>query len=191
MNSIGVYLGAHCGNNKAFGEAIAVLGKKMAQMRLTLVYGGSSLGLMGQLATEVKENSGTVVGIITRQLIEKEQPLATLDELHIVDSMQERKQLMQTRSDSFIVVPGGLGTLEEAFETWNAIKIGLINKPIGFLNIAGYFDQLFGFIATCEQHGFISNEQTNIPHINSTVPGLLSDLNHAHAVLTHRASAIV
>ena len=191
MKSVGVYLGANSGNNKDFGKEITILGKNLAQMNLTLVYGGSSQGLMGQLATEVKTNGGTVIGVITNQLIEKEQPLTTLDELHIVDSMQERKQFIQKHSDSFIVVPGGLGTLEEAFDTWNAIKIGLIDKPIGFLNINGYFDRLFEFITTCEQYGFISNEQANIPLINATVFGLLSDLNHAHALLKHKAMAIV
>ncbi|WP_234999737.1 TIGR00730 family Rossman fold protein [Legionella quinlivanii] len=102
---------------------------------MTLVYGGSSLGMMGLLANTVKECGGKVVGIITHHLIEQEKPLKCLDELYIVDSMQERKSMMQQISDMFIVMPGGLGTLEEAIETWNAIKIGELTKPIGFLNI--------------------------------------------------------
>ncbi|KTD50489.1 lysine decarboxylase [Legionella quinlivanii] len=90
---------------------------------------------MGLLANTVKECGGKVVGIITHHLIEQEKPLKCLDELYIVDSMQERKSMMQQISDMFIVMPGGLGTLEEAIETWNAIKIGELTKPIGFLNI--------------------------------------------------------
>ena len=191
MKSVGVYLGANSGNHSSFSKEIIVLGKNLAQMNLTLVYGGSSQGLMGQLATEVKKHGGTVIGVITNQLIEKEQPLTNLDELHIVDSMHARKQFIQKNSDSFIVVPGGLGTLEEAFDTWNAIKIGLIDKPIGFLNINGYFNRLFEFITTCAQYEFISNEQANIPLINEKVFELLSDLNHAHALLKHKAMTIV
>ena len=177
MKSIGVYLGAHCGNSSMFSESVTILGKEIAALGLTLIYGGSSLGLMGILATTVKNNGGKVVGVITNQLIDKEKPLSTLDELHIVDSMQERKQLIQQRSDMFIVMPGGLGTLEEAFDTWNAIKIGIFNKPLGFLNIAGYFDELFAFISTSNKSGFISNEQLKIPYINTSVNLLLKNLN--------------
>ena len=176
MKSVGVYLGAQCGNDKIFSETINELAKKIAQRQLTLVYGGSSIGLMGQLATTVQQNGGKVIGVITHQLSEREQVLTSLDELHFVDSIQERKQIMQDKSDAFIVVPGGLGTLEEAFDTWNALKIGLINKPMGFLNIAGYFDKLFEFINTCEKYGFISNEQVNIPRIYADVQELLNDL---------------
>lgn len=176
MKSIGVYLGAHCGNNKVFSESVTLLGKEIAALGLTLVYGGSSLGLMGQLATTVKELGGKVIGVITNQLIEQEKPLSTLDELHVVDSMQERKHILQQKSDLFIVMPGGLGTLEEAFDTWNAIKIGVLNKPIGFVNVAGYFDELFAFISTCEKNGFLFRNQMNIPCIHSNVTLLLAEL---------------
>src|SRR3990167_3937848 len=177
MKSIGVYLGANCGNNNVFKESVILLGQEIAALGLTLIYGGSSLGLMGILATTIKNHGGKVVGVITEQLIDKEKPLSTLDELHIVNSMQERKQLIQQRSDMFIVMPGGLGTLEEAFDTWNAIKIGIFNKPLGFLNIEGYFDELFAFISTSNKNGFISDDQLKIPYINISVNLLLKNLN--------------
>lgn len=176
MKSICVYLGANCGTNIAFSEAVILLGKEIADSGSTLIYGGSSLGLMGLLANTVKDQSGRVVGIITNQLIEKEKPLTTLDELHIVDSMQERKRMMQELADVFIVMPGGLGTLEEAFETWNAIKIGIIDKPIGFLNTLGFFDKLFAFADTCEKNGFVSATHRHIPKVNEDVTLLLEDL---------------
>lgn len=176
MTAVCVYLGANFGNNPQFSETTVLLGKELADMGFTLIYGGSSLGMMGLLATTVKERGGKAVGIITKQLIEREKPLDLLDELHIVDTMQERKRMMQERSDIFIVMPGGLGTLEEAFETWNAIKIGELKKSIGFLNVNGYFDGLFSFIGSCEQNGLLLKKDGDIPIVQPTVPSLLAQM---------------
>lgn len=176
MKTVCVYLGANSGNSNQLSEAVVLLAKELADMGLTLVYGGSSFGLMGLLATTVKEHGGKAIGIITRHLIEKEKPLDLLDELHIVDTMQERKRMMQQLADIFIVMPGGLGTLEEAFETWNAIKIGEIKKSIGFLNINGYFDGLFSFIGTCEQNGLVLKKDSDIPVVNPGVQSLLAQM---------------
>ena len=179
MKSICVYLGANAGSDIAFSEAVILLAKEIAESGATLIYGGSSLGLMGLLANTVKEQGGKIIGIITKQLLENEKPLSTLDELCIVDSMQERKRLMQERADIFVVMPGGLGTLEEAFETWNAIKIGIINKPIGFLNTLGFFDELFAFVKTCEKSGFVSEQHLQIPKVNPDIKLLLNSLGIA------------
>ena len=176
MTTVCVYLGANSGNNDQFSEATVLLAKELADMGFTLVYGGSSLGMMGLLATSVKERGGKVVGIITKQLIEREKPLDLLDELHIVDTMQERKRMMQQLADIFIVMPGGLGTLEEAFETWNAIKIGELKKNIGFLNINGYFDGLFSFIGSCEQNGLLLKKDGDIPIVQPSVQSLLAKM---------------
>lgn len=176
MKSVCVYLGANFGKNEAFKVAVVKLGNEIADMGLTLVYGGSSLGMMGLLATTVKESGGKAIGVITRHLIEKEKPLEILDELHIVESMQERKKMMQILADAFIVMPGGIGTLEEAIETWNAIKIGEIDKKIGFLNVDGFFDGLFSFVSNCQKNGFLTEEQESIPQVNSSVCALLNAL---------------
>ncbi|WP_408606871.1 LOG family protein [Legionella clemsonensis] len=176
MKSIGVYLGAKFGNSTLFKEVVIQLGNQIAHSNIRLVYGGSSLGLMGLLATSVTNLGGKVTGVIPENLIALEKPLASLDELVITKTMQERKMLMQQKADAFIVMPGGLGTLEEAFDTWNAIKIGVFNKPFGFLNINGYFDGLFSFIANAEKHGFVSNTQAQIPIINACPLLLLSEL---------------
>lgn len=172
MKTVCVYLGASFGNNKAFEQATIRLAHEIVDMDFTLLYGGSSLGMMGLLATTVKELGGKAIGVTTTHLLDQEKPLEILDELHIVDSMQERKKMLQKLADVFIVMPGGLGTLEEAIETWNAIKIGEIDKKIGFLNVDGYFDGLFGFIAHCQNSGFMHAKQFSIPVIN-TEPGLL------------------
>ncbi|BCA94355.1 cytokinin riboside 5'-monophosphate phosphoribohydrolase [Legionella antarctica] len=176
MKTVCVYLGAQFGNVNEYSEAAILLGKLIAVDGFTLVYGGSSLGMMGLLANTVKENGGKVVGIITHHLIDQEKPLKILDELHIVDSMQQRKAMMQKISDMFLVMPGGLGTLEEAIETWNAIKIGELSKPIGFLNIKGYFDGLFSFLNSCEQAGFLSSQVINIPVSRSNIQLLWNEM---------------
>lgn len=176
MTSICIYLGANYGNCAVLPDAVASLGEQIAKGGYRLVYGGSGLGLMGLLAKSVITHGGKVTGVITQKLMTQEQPLTTLDELIVVDTMQERKLVMQQRSDAFIVMPGGLGTLEEAFDTWNAIKIGVLNKPIGFLNIEGYFDGLFSFISNCENKGFISSSQASIPEINADATLLLNSV---------------
>lgn len=177
MKSICVYLGAKFGSSTLFKEVVIQLGNQITHLNIRLIYGGSSLGLMGLLATNVMELGGKVTGITTESLITQEKSLTTLDELVITKTMQERKLLMQQKADAFIVMPGGLGTLEEAFDTWNAIKIGIFNKPIGFLNIDGYFDGLFSFISNAEKHGFISKTQAQIPKINACPVLLLSELS--------------
>lgn len=176
MKTICVYLGASPGNNKAFERATIKLAHEIVDSGFTLLYGGSSLGMMGLLATTVKELGGKAVGVITTHLLDKENPLEILDELHVVDSMQERKRMMQELADVFIVMPGGLGTLEEAIETWNAIKIGEINKKIGFLNVDNYFDGLFDFIMHCQESGFMHAKQSSIPVVNAEPGLLLSEL---------------
>lgn len=176
MKSICVYLGANHGNSLVLTDTVVVLGEEIAKAGYRLVYGGSSQGLMGLLANSVMLHGGKITGVITKQLITQEQPLTTLDELIVVETMQERKLVMQQQSDAFIVMPGGLGTLEEAFDTWNAIKIGVFNKPMGFLNIEGYFDGLFSFISNCENKGFITSSQVRIPKINADPRLLLNSL---------------
>ncbi len=176
MKTVCVYLGAQFGNDNEYSDAAILLGKKIAADGFTLVYGGSSLGMMGLLANTVKEYGGRVEGIITHHLIEQEKPLKILDELHIVDSMQQRKAMMQEISDMFVVMPGGLGTLEEAIETWNAIKIGELSNPLGFLNIKGYFDGLFSFVNSCEKAGFLSNKVSNIPISRSNIQLLWNEM---------------
>lgn len=189
MKSICVYLGAKIGNNPAFYDSVGHLGRLIAEGGYRLVYGGSSLGLMGHLAKSALKQGGKVTGIMTKHLIDKEVPLDSLDEMIITDSMQERKQLLQKRSDAFMVMPGGLGTLEEAFETWNAVKIGLFNKPIGVLNMDGYFDELLTFMHSCASHDFLSIEQVRIPIVSGNlnvlftqVVNALEDVHHAEYV---------
>lgn len=171
-------MGANYGSNSSFKDSVINLAYEIVENSFTLVYGGSSLGMMGLLAKTVKEMDGKVIGIITDHLIEKEDAITILDELIIVNSMQERKKIMQEISDFFIVMPGGLGTIEEAIETWNSIKIGEIQKKIGFLNINGYFNYLFNFANTCKENGFLTFEQERIPEVSSEIKTLISLLKN-------------
>ena len=176
MTAICVYLGARTGNHPALFDSVAQLGKQLAIGGHRLVYGGSSKGLMGHLALSAMHHGGKVTGIITKHLIKLEEPFDCLDELILTDTMQERKLLLQQRADAFIVVPGGLGTLEEAFETWNAIKIGLFDKPIGFFNRNGFFDSLITFVDHCVDNEFLTAQQAAIPLLDSDPLSLLSRL---------------
>lgn len=176
MKSICVYLGANPGTNNQLSHAAVELGQAIAARGLRLVYGGSSHGLMGTLAQAVLKHGGQVTGIIPKTLLEQETPLDTLNKLIITDTMQERKLLMQQHADAFLVMPGGIGTLEEAFETWNAIKIGTIHKPIGFLNLNGFYDGLFSFMTHCQQQGFVSTTQLRIPLVDASPKHLIDAL---------------
>ena len=117
MKSVCVYLGAYLGNSANFPKIVATLGKELAGRGSRLIYGGSSLGLMGVLAQSVIQNGGEAIGIIPRCLLKKEKPPTNLTQLIITKTIQERKLLMQQHADAFLVMPGGLGTLEEAIET--------------------------------------------------------------------------
>jgi uncharacterized protein (TIGR00730 family) len=186
MKTVCVYLGASLGSNKAFEQATIKLAREIVDKGLALIYGGSSLGMMGILATTVKSLGGKAIGVTTTHLLDKEKPLEILDELHVVDSIQERKKMLQQLAGAFIVMPGGLGTLEEAIETWNAIKIGELDKKIGFLNIDNYFDTLFEFVNDCKNAGFMNAKQSIIPIVNSDSALLLShllihDMNQSNA----------
>lgn len=177
MKNICVYLGANYGIGKSLEKSVKTLGQEIAEQGYTLVYGGSSLGMMGLLASTAKKNGGKVIGIITKNLIDKEIPLSNLDELIVVESMQERKKLMQLKADSFIVMPGGLGTLEEAIETWNAVKIGEMDKPIAFFNKENYFDKFFDFMSMCAKNGFLKSEHLSIPIVSDDLMYILGSLN--------------
>ena len=179
MKSICVYLGANSGNKPAFKEAVINLGNEIVQRDLKLIYGGSSLGLMGLLADTVKEKGGCVAGVIPQYLLAKEQVNKTIDELHVVDSMCARKKMMHDLADMFLVMPGGLGTLEEAFDTLNALKLGLINKPIGFLNVAGFFNELFAFITYTVNSSFVTKSQMQLAKIGADLSLLLEQLTEA------------
>ena len=142
LQSICVYCGSGAGQNPAHAEAARAFGRTLAAARIGLVYGGGSLGLMGEIAHSVLRHGGHVTGIIPGFLSEREHMLIEAQELIVVDDMHQRKQLMFAKSDAFVALPGGLGTLEEFVEQLTWSQLGRHTKPIVLVNIEGFWDPL-------------------------------------------------
>lgn len=176
MKNIGVFLGANQGKNNAYKNNTIALAHEIGKRNLNIVYGGSTFGLMGDFANAAIKNGSDVFGVITKDIANIEEPHQHLKELYIVNSMQERKAKMFDLSDAFLILPGGFGTLEELFEVWNALKIGLHKKPIGILNIDGYFNKLFDFLNYAASESFIKKEKINLVTISDSPIALLNEL---------------
>ncbi|MET3732976.1 TIGR00730 family Rossman fold protein [Moheibacter stercoris] len=177
MKSICVYCASSLGNNPIFAEQAYELGKTLSEHGITLVYGGAKVGLMGIVADGSLTNGGNVVGIIPEFLAAKEIKHDQLQELIVVETMHERKALMQEKSDGFIALPGGFGTMEELFEilTWG--QLSLHKKPIGILNVGGYYDSLIQLIDTMIQSGLLKEEYKNMVLVSDSIDDLLSQMN--------------
>ena len=180
MNRICVFCGTNPGSRPAYGVAARELGRVLADQDIGLVYGGASVGIMGQLADSVQEHGGHVTGIIPQQLMEKEAAHTGIGSLIVVASMHQRKSQMADMSDGFIALPGGIGTLEGFFEilTWG--QLGIHAKPAGILNVEGYFDGLTGFLDHAVGEGFLREEHRDAIAVESD-PGRLLDRLRAYA----------
>ncbi len=167
-----VFCGTNPGSRPEYGAAARGLGKLLAEEQIELVYGGASVGIMGELADAVHEGGGHVTGIIPQQLMKKEAAHTGIPDLIVVASMHQRKSQMADMADGFIALPGGIGTLEGFFEilTWG--QLGIHNKPCGVLNVAGYFDSLIGFLDHAVQEGFLTEEHRRMIPVESD-PGKL------------------
>ncbi len=152
--NIAVYCGSSFGNNPEFANAAKALGKSLAEAKTGLVYGGGNVGLMGAIADAVLEAGGNVIGVIPKALEQREVAHSNLTQLIIVPDMHTRKAKMIELADAFIVLPGGIGTLEELFEVWTWAQLGYHQKSVGLLNIAGYYDQLLEFLDMAVKVGF-------------------------------------
>ncbi|MEE4604497.1 MAG: TIGR00730 family Rossman fold protein [Desulfobacteraceae bacterium] len=155
MKRICVFCGSSSGNNSKYAKSARNLGATLAEQDVTLVYGGSNIGLMGEIANSMIDRNGNVIGIIPQVLVDKEVAFTHLQDLRIVNSMHERKALMAELADGFISMPGGFGTLEETIEMLTWTQLGIHEKPIGLFNIEGYFDRLCGFIDHMVLEGFL------------------------------------
>ena len=174
MKRICVYCGSSPGRDEIYVEAARELAGLLVSARMDLVYGGASKGLMGVLADSVLENGGKVSGVIPKALQDKEIAHTNLTELHVVDSMHERKSLMAILSDGFIAMPGGFGTLEEIIEvlTWGQLQFHA--KPCGFLNVGGYFDHLLEFFDHAVAQGFLRRQHRDMLLVANTPAELLN-----------------
>lgn len=154
MRSICVFCGSSPGNRPEYLQVARAAGRLIAERRLTLVYGGGKVGLMGAVADAALAAGGRVVGVIPQMLMDREVGHPGLSELHVVTTMAERKLLMGDLSDAFLTLPGGIGTLDELFEAWSWTQLGLHDKPSGLLNYHGYYQSLIQFLDLAVSEGF-------------------------------------
>jgi uncharacterized protein (TIGR00730 family) len=173
MKSICVYCGSSFGSSPDYGNAARALAKAMVDENIALVYGGGNVGLMGVIADEVMRLGGKATGVIPTALLEKEVGHRTLTQLHVVKDMHERKAMMAELSDGFIAMPGGIGTLEELFEVLTWSQLGFHNKPIGLLNVHGFYDGLIKFMQHLVEQGFLRPEHASLMMHEADVSALL------------------
>ncbi len=174
--NICIYCGSRSGVDPSYTKAAEQVALEMVRRGWGLVYGGGSIGIMGSIASTIREQDGYVHGIIPTFLAVDEVLYTNCSELTIVESMHRRKQLMIDHSSMLLALPGGYGTMDELFEaiTWKQLQ--LHDRPIGLLNIGGYFDPLLSMIHHMSDQGFIYDEQTNMMIISDSVPDLLDQL---------------
>jgi len=174
LKRIAVFCGSSSGSKENYIKEAIMLGKELAKRNITLVYGGASVGIMGAVADSVLEEGGQAIGVMPTFLKEKEISHQNLSELIIVNSMHERKAKLSEMADGFIVLPGGPGTLEEFFEIYTALKLGLHQKPVGLLNIDHYYDPLISLFDHMCKEGFLKMDDDSILIIEEN-PNLLLD----------------
>ena len=172
MNSICVYCGANFNGDPVLKQAIEDLAQALVDRQIELVYGGGSVGVMGLIADEVLGRKGRVVGVIPQFLMDKEVGHSEVSEMIITDNMHQRKKKMADIADGFIVLPGGFGTLEEFFEVLTWLQLGLHSKPIGVLNVDGYYDHLFAQMDVMVERKFLKPANRDLV-INESNPAAL------------------
>ena len=146
IKSVCVFCGSSAGSRESYKKAARNLGRLLAQQGITLIYGGSNLGLMTLIADEAMVHGGHVIGVMPTSLIDKEVAHSGLNEFIKVDSMSERKEVMMQMADAFIAMPGGVGTLDEIFEVMSSNQLGLMQKPMGLLNTDQFWNKLLSFL---------------------------------------------
>ena len=157
-----IFCGSSPGARPAYTEAAEDLGMLLVQNGITLVFGGATVGLMGRLADTVVSEGGEAIGVIPQALVDREIAHLGLTDLHVVDTMHERKQRMADLSDAFVALPGGLGTLDELFEIYTWAQLGMHRKPIGLMNVEGYFDGLVGFLEHAVAERFVREDHRDM-----------------------------
>ncbi|MEQ1546488.1 TIGR00730 family Rossman fold protein [Methyloglobulus sp.] len=186
INSLCIYCGSSPGRSGLYASSAISLAKALVSRNITLVYGGASIGIMGILADNVLKLGGQAIGVIPKALAHKEVAHQNLTELHITQSMHERKMLMAELADGFIALPGGIGTLEELFEIWTWAQLGFHNKPCGLLNIYGYYDLLIGFLGHALEEQFVKKHHHALLMVEQTLDLLIERFaNYRPPAATH------
>lgn len=179
VRSVCVFCGSQPGARPGYVEVARELGALLARRRVNLIYGGGHVGMMGAVADAALAGGGKVIGVIPEHLMRPEVAHQALTELLIVDSMHTRKRLMAERADAFVVLPGGYGTFEEMFEMITWLQLRLHAKPVGLVNVEGYFDHLLAFLRHGAAEGFIRPEHWDLLIVEK-VPELLLERLRLH-----------
>ena len=174
--SLCVYCGSRQGELSAYSDAARAVGREIGRCGWQLVYGGGRAGLMGVVADAALDAGASVVGVIPHSLMDRELGHVGLTELHVVDAMHQRKTLMAERSDAFLALPGGIGTFEELFEVWTWRQLGYHDKPIGLLNVDGYYDTLLSFLQHSLGQGFMASAQSELLQVDTDAVALIERL---------------
>lgn len=175
--SLCVYCGSRLGNDPIFAQAAKHVGRWLGEQGGQLVYGGGNNGLMGLVAQSAQEAGARVIGVIPESMVIREWARKECDELIVVQTMHDRKRIMAEHANAFLALPGGIGTFEEFFEAWTWKQLGYHSKPIGLLNIQGYFDSLIAFIQSSFKSEFMIEQQMELISIGAHAETLLTDLS--------------
>lgn len=175
--SLCVYCGSRHGAKPQYAAAAREVGREIGRRGWQLVYGGGAVGLMGELADAALAHGAHVIGVIPEILKTREVGHLRLQELHVVKTMHQRKQIMAERASAFIALPGGIGTMEELFEVWTWRQLGYHDQPIGLLNVDGYYDPLVGFMARMVEQGFLSAPQLSVVTVDADPVALIDSLH--------------
>lgn len=186
MKSVSVFCGSSMGHQNIFKEEAKKMALYFCANDIELTYGGSNVGIMSVLADTMLENGGRVIGVIPQFLIDIEVGHTNLTKLHVVNTMQDRKVLLAQISDAFIAFPGGMGTLDELFEMITMTQLRVQDKPIGILNIDGYFDHLLSFLKKTVADGFVRQEHLDNLKISDAIEDLMNQMQGFEPVkMTH------
>ena len=176
IRSICVYCGSQNGRDPAYVQAAEAMGDALADRGIGLVFGGGHVGMMGRIADRVLARGGEVVGVIPKALMRAEVAHEGLTELHVTADMHQRKAMMADRCDAFVTLPGGLGTLEELFETWTWRQLRYHDKPMGLLNVNGYYDGLLAWLDHAVADGYVRSPYRDMLEVDRDPAALLAKL---------------
>ncbi len=174
--SVCVYCGSRNGAKPEYTRAAQAVGTWIGAHGGQLVYGGGNNGLMGVVADAALAAGGRVIGVIPKALVEREWAKLDCTQLHIVETMHERKLMMAQQADAFLALPGGIGTFEELFEIWSWRQLGYLDKPLGLLDVDGYYQPLWNFLQSSVREGFVGDWQMALVRLSQDAPELLRSL---------------
>ncbi|RYJ00839.1 MAG: TIGR00730 family Rossman fold protein [Actinomycetales bacterium] len=176
LGAVAVFCGSSLGNDPAYAEAAALTGRTLAERGIDVVYGGGHVGLMGTVADAALEAGGRVVGVIPRSLHDRELTHTGVTDLHVVETMHERKAVMADHADAFLALPGGAGTLEEVAEQWTWAQLTIHDKRSGFLDVLGFWQPMRQMLDSMIGAGFVKESQRDIVAIDDDLDRLLEVL---------------